>query len=100
MTIDFMRILALNMFDPQFTMVSGAKVIYINPMYEHRENIPVRLEALKELVTGKTTGCLLITKLERGSDVVHMLTICDKQKDGGILLNGTKIFNINAPKSK
>ncbi|MFX0039194.1 MAG: acyl-CoA dehydrogenase family protein [Promethearchaeota archaeon] len=100
MTMDFMRILALDMFDPQFTMGSGATVICINPIYEHHENIPIRLEALKELVTGKTTGCLLITEPERGSDAVHMLTTCDEQEDGSFILNGTKIFNTNAPKSK
>ena len=57
MTMDFMRILALDLFDPQFTMGSGATVICINPIYEHHENMQIRLEALKELVTGETTGC-------------------------------------------
>lgn len=100
MAMDFMRILALDFFDPQFTMGTGATVICINPIFEHHENIPVRLEALKELVTGKTSGCLLITEPERGSDAVHMLTVCDEQEDGGFILNGTKIFNTNAPKAK
>ena len=100
MTMDFMRILALDLFDPQFTMGSGATVICINPIYEHHENIPIRLDALKELITGKTTGCLLITEPERGSDAVHMLTTCDEQEDGSFLLNGEKVFNTNAPRSK
>jgi len=100
MAIDFMRILALDFFDPQFTMGSGATVICINPIHDHHEGIPVRLNALKELVTGQTTGCLLITEPERGSDAVHMLTTCEEQEDGSFILNGTKIFNTNAPKSK
>ena len=100
MTMDFMRILAMDFFDPQFAMGSGATVICINPIYEHHKNIPIRLEALKELVTGKTTGCLLITEPERGSDAVHQLTTCEEQEDGSFLLNGEKIFNTNAPKSK
>ncbi|MFX1312472.1 MAG: acyl-CoA dehydrogenase family protein [Promethearchaeota archaeon] len=100
MAMDFMRILALDLFDPQFTMGSGATVIGINPIYEHHENVSVRLEALKELVMGKECACLLITEPERGSDAVHQLTTCDEQEDGSFLLNGTKIFNTNAPKSK
>jgi butyryl-CoA dehydrogenase len=98
--LEFMRILALDNFDPQFAMSTGATVICINPIYAHHENIPVRLEALKELVTGQEVGCLLITEPERGSDAVHQLTTCDKQDDGSFLLNGEKIFNTNAPKAK
>jgi len=98
--IEFMRILALDNFDPQFAMSTGATVICINPIYAHHENVPDRLEALKELVTGQEVGCLLITEPERGSDAVHQLTTCEKQDDGGFLLNGEKIFNTNAPKSK
>ena len=100
MAFEFMRILALDNFDPQFAMGSGATVICINPIYAHHENIPERLEALKELVTGQAVGCLLMTEPERGSDAVHQLTTCDEQEDGSFLLNGIKIFNTNAPKSK
>jgi len=100
MAIEFMRILALDNFDPQFAMGSGATVICINPIYAHHENVPIRLEALKELVTGKEVGCLLITEPERGSDAVHQLTTCDEQEDGSFILNGEKVFNTNAPKSK
>ena len=100
MTIEFMRILALDNFDPQFAMGSGATVICLNPIYAHHDNVPVRLEALKDLVTGKAVGCLLITEPERGSDAVHQLTTCKEQEDGSFILNGTKIFNTNAPKSK
>ncbi len=97
---DFMRLLALALFDPQFAMSTGATVICVNPIYEHHENVPIRLEALKELVTGKTPGCLLITEPERGSDAVHQLTTCEEQPDGSFILNGEKIYNTNAPKSK
>ncbi len=100
MGLDFMRVLALDSFDPQFAMSFGATVICINPIYEHHENIPIRLKALKELLTGKTSGCLLITEPERGSDAVHMLTTCDEQEDGSFILNGEKIFQTNAPKAK
>ncbi|TFG24969.1 MAG: acyl-CoA dehydrogenase [Promethearchaeota archaeon] len=98
--IDFMRNLALEFFDPQFAMGGGATVLAINPIKEHHENIPVRLDALKDLVTGQSAGCICITEPERGSDAVHQLTTCDEQPDGSFILNGEKIFNTNAPKSK
>ncbi|MFX1315350.1 MAG: acyl-CoA dehydrogenase family protein [Promethearchaeota archaeon] len=96
---DLMRTLAIDMFDPQFGMGGGATVLAINPIYEHHEGVPERLEALKDLITGKSPGAILITEPERGSDAVHMLTTCDEQEDGSFILNGTKIFNTNAPKS-
>ncbi|MFX1417283.1 MAG: acyl-CoA dehydrogenase family protein, partial [Promethearchaeota archaeon] len=97
---DFLRYLAVDNFDPQFAMGSGATVLAINPIYEHHENIPERLEALKDLVTGQAAGCICITEPERGSDAVHQLTTCDEQEDGSFILNGEKVFNTNAPKSK
>ncbi|MHA1148382.1 MAG: acyl-CoA dehydrogenase family protein [Promethearchaeota archaeon] len=100
MSAEFMRYLAVDMFDPQFSMGAGATVLAINPIKEHHENIPVRLEALKDLVTGVAPGCILITEPERGSDAVHQLTKCEAQDDGSFILNGDKIYNTNAPKSK
>lgn len=100
LAMDMMRNIAMDMFDPQFAMGAGGTVLAINPIYEHHENVPLRLEALKDLVTGKTPGAILITEPERGSDAVHQLTTCDEQSDGSFLLNGTKIYNTNAPKSK
>ncbi|MFW9948439.1 MAG: acyl-CoA dehydrogenase family protein [Candidatus Odinarchaeota archaeon] len=100
LAMDFMRTLALDFFDPQLAMSFGATVIGINPIYEHHEHVPVRLEALKELVTGQSPGCLLITEPERGSDAVHQLTLCEEQNDGSFLLNGEKVYQTNAPKSK
>ncbi len=97
---DFLRTLAIDSFDTQFGMGIGATVLAINPVYEHHENIPARLEALKDLVTGKEPGCICITEPERGSDAVHQLTTCDEQEDGSFILNGEKIYNTNAPKSK
>jgi alkylation response protein AidB-like acyl-CoA dehydrogenase len=100
LAVDLMRNIAVDMFDPQFAMGGGATVLAINPVYDHHENVPERLEALKEMVTGKTPGAILITEPERGSDAVHQLTTCDEQPDGSYLLNGVKIFNTNAPRSK
>jgi len=97
---DFLRYLAIDMFDTQFAMGSGATVLAINPIVEHHENIPERLEALKDLVSGKAPGAMLITEPERGSDAVHQLSLCDEQEDGSFLLNGEKVFNVNAPKAK
>ena len=97
---DFMRNLAMDFFDPQFAMGIGATVLAINPIKEHHEGMPVRLDALKELVTGEAPGCICITEPERGSDAVHQLTICEEQGDGSFVLNGEKIYNTNAPKSK
>ncbi|MBY9003965.1 MAG: acyl-CoA/acyl-ACP dehydrogenase [Candidatus Lokiarchaeota archaeon] len=98
-TIEFMRNLAVNFFDPQFSLASGATVLAINPLHEHHDNIPIRLEVLKKFVTGVTPGAILITEPERGSDAVHMLATCDEQPDGSYVLNGEKIFNTNAPKA-
>ncbi len=100
MAADLMRILAIDMFDPQYGMGGGATVLAINPVYEHHDNIPVRLEALKDLVTGVSPGAILITEPERGSDAVHQLTLCEEQEDGSFILNGEKIYNTNAPKAK
>ena len=97
---DFLRYIAIDNFDPQFAMGSGATVLAINPVFEHHENIPGRLEALKDMVTGKASGCICITEPERGSDAVHQLTTCDEQEDGSFILNGEKIYNTNAPRSK
>ncbi len=97
---DFLRYLAVDNFDTQFAMGAGATVLAVNPIAHHHENIPVRVEALKDLVTGAAPGCILITEPERGSDAVHQLTTCTEQDDGSFLLNGEKIFNTNAPKSK
>ncbi|MFW9987999.1 MAG: acyl-CoA dehydrogenase family protein [Candidatus Odinarchaeota archaeon] len=97
---ELLRYLAVDNFDPQFAMAIGATVLAVNPVYEHHENIPVRLEALKGMVTGKAVGGILITEPERGSDAVHQLTTCEEQEDGSFLLNGEKVFNTNVPKSQ
>ncbi|MFX1294342.1 MAG: acyl-CoA dehydrogenase family protein [Promethearchaeota archaeon] len=100
LVIDMMRSFAIEIFDPQFNMGLGATVLAINPIREHHEEIEVRLEALKDLVSGKAVGCILITEPERGSDATHMLTECVENGDGSFTLNGTKVFNTNAPKAK
>ena len=100
LAMDMLRTIAVDNFDPQFSMAGGATVLAINPVYEHHDNVPVRLDALKELVTGQSPGAILITEPERGSDAVHQLTTCDEQEDGSFILNGEKVFNTNAPKSK
>ncbi|MFX1274900.1 MAG: acyl-CoA dehydrogenase family protein [Promethearchaeota archaeon] len=100
LTVDLLRGMAIDQFDPQYLMMSGASILAINPIYAHHDNVPVRLNALKDLVTGKVPGCILITEPERGSDAVHQLTTCDEQDDGSFILNGEKIYNTNAPRSK
>ena len=97
---EFLKTLAVDNFDPQFTMGAGATILAINPLQAHHEKIPERLDAMRELVTGQAPGCICITEPERGSDAVHMLTTCEEQDDGSFILNGTKIFNTNAPKAK
>ena len=67
LAMDLLRNLAIDIFDTQFAMGSGATVLAINPVYEHHDNMPVRLEALKDMVTGKSPGAILITEPERGS---------------------------------
>jgi len=100
LTVEFMRNLAVDMFDPQFAMAGGATVLAINPIHWHHEGVPIRLEALKDLVVGDAPGCICITEPERGSDAVHQLTTCDEQDDGSYIINGDKIYNTNAPRSK
>ena len=99
LTAEFMRVLAMDFFDPQLTMGAGATVLAVNPLMLHNEDEEVRLNALKELVSGKKVGCICITEPERGSDAVHMLTKCDEQSDGSFLLNGVKIYQTNGPKA-
>jgi alkylation response protein AidB-like acyl-CoA dehydrogenase len=100
LTVELMRNLAMDMFDPQFAMAGGATVLAINPLHWHHDDVPIRLEALKDLVTGDAPGCICITEPERGSDAVHQLTTCDEQEDGSYIINGDKIYNTNAPRSK
>jgi alkylation response protein AidB-like acyl-CoA dehydrogenase len=100
MMADFMRCIAGTMFDPQFALVIGASQLAINPIHLHHENFPVRLEALKDLVIGKHTGCILITEPERGSDAINQLTTCEAKDDGSYIINGEKLYNTNAPKAK
>ncbi|NVM29342.1 MAG: acyl-CoA/acyl-ACP dehydrogenase [Candidatus Helarchaeota archaeon] len=97
--IEMMRYLAVDMFDPSFSMSIGATTLSINPCHYHHEQRPEVLDVLKGLVTGTKIGCILITEPERGSDAVHQLTTCTAQNDGSYLLNGTKIYNTNAPKA-
>ena len=99
MTTEFMRILAMDFFDPQLTMATGATAISVNPILLHHENKEIRLKALKELVTGEKIGCICITEPERGSDAVHMLTTCKEQDDGSFILNGEKIYQTNGSKA-
>ena len=82
MTTEFMRVLAMDFFDPQLTMGAGATVLAVNPLMLHHENVDIRLRALKELVMGEKIGCICITEPERGSDAVHMLSTCEEQGDG------------------
>lgn len=97
--IEMMRYLTVDMFDPSFSMSIGATTLAINPCYHHHEQRSEVLDVLKGLVTGTKIGCILITEPERGSDAVHQLTTCTAQSDGSFLLNGTKIYNTNAPKA-
>jgi butyryl-CoA dehydrogenase len=96
-TTEFMRVLATDFFDPQMAMGMGASVLVINPLSLHHENIDIRLRALKELVTGEKVGCCCITEPERGSDAVHMLTVCKENEDSSFTINGEKIYQTNGP---
>jgi alkylation response protein AidB-like acyl-CoA dehydrogenase len=99
MTVEFMRILAMDFFDPQLTMSTGATAICVNPILLHNEDVSIRLRAVKELITGKKIGAIVITEPERGSDAVHMQTTCEEQEDGSFLLNGEKIYQTNGSKA-
>ena len=99
MTTEFMRVLAMDFFDPQLAMGAGATVLAVNPLLFHNEDVDIRLKALKELVTGEKIGCICITEPERGSDAVHMLTTCEEQGDGSYILNGQKIYQTNGSKA-
>ena len=91
-TTEFMRVLATDFFDPQLAMGAGATVLAVNPLLLHHDDNEVRLNALKELVTGQKVGCICITEPERGSDAVHMLTTCEEQADGSFLLNSLRLY--------
>ncbi len=97
---EMMRVFACDQFDTQFCMAMGATILAINPIKVHHEGIPERLDALRDLITGKACGAILITEPERGSDAVHQLTVTEPQEDGSLIVNGEKIYNTNAPKAK
>ena len=99
MTTEFMRILAMEFFDPQLAMSTGATAIAVNPILLHNDNIEVRLRAVKELVTGEKVGAIVITEPERGSDAVRMQTTCEELEDGSFLLNGEKLYQTNGSKA-
>lgn len=99
LTAEMMRCLAVDMFDPQLNMAMGASVLAINPVHEHHENMDHRIQAMKEMASGVHPGCICITEPERGSDATRMLTISER-RDDGLVINGEKIYNTNAPKSK
>lgn len=99
LTAEFMRMLATDFFDPQLAMGMGASVLAVNPLMLHHEDVDIRLQALKELVTGEKIGCICITEPERGSDAVHMLTTCDENDDGSFTVNGEKIYQTNGAKA-
>jgi len=100
LTAELMRALAIGQFSPYLLMMFGASILGINPIEAHHDNIPVRLEALKSIVSGDKPSCILITEPERGSDAVHQLSTCGEQADGSFVLNCDKIYNTNAPKAK
>jgi len=99
MTAEFMKILAMDFFDPQLTMAIGATTVSLNSIILHHDDVGIRLKAIMELVTGEKIGCICITEPERGSDAVHMQTICEGQEDGSFLLNGEKIYQTNGSKA-
>ena len=99
MTTEFMKILAMDFFDPQLTMAIEATTVSLNSILLHHDDFKIRLKAIKELVTGKKIGCICITEPERGSDAVNMQTTCEKQDDGSFLLNGEKIYQTNGSKA-
>ncbi len=99
LTFDMMRHFSLDFFDPQFSWTVDASVLCVNPLFEHHNNVDVRVKALKELITGEAVGCVCITEPERGSDATHQMTVSER-KDDGLIINGVKAFNTNAPKSK
>ncbi len=99
LTYEMMRCMAVDSFDPQFNMGMGATVLAINPIKAHHDKRAVPLEALKDLVSGKNTGAILITEPERGSDSLHPLTKTDANPDGSFTVNGVKAFNTNAAAS-
>ena len=51
LTAELMRALGLCFFDPQLLMMFGATILAINPLEAHHDNVPVRLGALRDVVT-------------------------------------------------
>ncbi|MHA1714783.1 MAG: acyl-CoA dehydrogenase family protein [Promethearchaeota archaeon] len=99
LTYEFLRCLAVDMFDPMFNMAMGATVLCINPLLHHHENREECLTPMKELVTGQAIGCICITEPLKGSDATHLDTKVERA-DNGLYITGTKCYNTNAPKSK
>ncbi|MFX0102532.1 MAG: acyl-CoA dehydrogenase family protein [Candidatus Hodarchaeota archaeon] len=99
-SMDFVRAIAVDQFDPQFNMGMGATVLAINPVRHHHENREACLNALKEMVTGAEPGCILITEPMKGSDSLRPDTVSKAEADGSFTVNGVKCYNTNAPKAK
>lgn len=97
---DLVRAIMIDQFNPQFNMGAGATVLAINPIAHHHEGMAHRIDAVKDMVTGKQVGCILITEPLVGSDAVRPKTTYKEQPDGSFLITGEKIYNTNAPKSK
>jgi butyryl-CoA dehydrogenase len=57
-------------------------------------------EILAPTASGKMLGCFGLTEPTSGSDARTMLTVAEKQSDGGYLLNGSKNFITVGPEAE
>jgi butyryl-CoA dehydrogenase len=73
--------------------------LFCDPLYKFGTEWQKR-EILTPTASGKMLGCFGLTEPTSGSDARTMLTVGEKQGDGGYLLNGSKNFITVGPEAE
>src|SRR3954471_10667434 len=73
--------------------------LFCDPLYKFGTDYQKR-EILTPTASGKMLGCFGLTEPTSGSDARTMLTVAEKQGDGGYILNGSKNFITVGPEAE
>ncbi|MHA2172842.1 MAG: acyl-CoA dehydrogenase family protein [Candidatus Kariarchaeaceae archaeon] len=95
---DILRSWNMDIFNPQFGMMTGASVLAINPIGHHHQDREGLAKDYQDLLDGKKIGSICITEPGRGSDAVNMEVQAERVSDG-FVINGIKSYNTNSPKA-
>lgn len=75
-------------------IVAGG-VLVGNSLFHNPKRSPIQEKALEEIFRGTKIAGISITEMDHGSDAVNMQTMVQKQQDGSLVYNGTKIYTTN-----